>query len=295
MDTLAKAVENIEIKSFTKYQQLVRLLKEDTAEGEQFAWDPKDPSDRLVIFTESIPTLAFLEQNLPKDLKLKKDQVLILRGDMSDKELAQTVDAFNQRNHPARLLLCSDVASEGINLHHLSHRMVHFDIPWSLMVFQQRNGRIDRYGQTKQPLIRYLLTDSANEKIKGDNRILEVLIEKDAQAGKNIGDPSEFSKEEGEAITAELIERNNAAEDLDDLLADFFSVSDESGEAPVDILDAFTPTAQNLGVEEMLGNRPQIFNSDIEYATAAVNWLQEEAGVALQVSVDDDMLRLTAL
>ncbi|HUH53282.1 MAG TPA: C-terminal helicase domain-containing protein, partial [Microbacteriaceae bacterium] len=110
-------------------------------------------------------TLEFLEQHLPKDCKLKKDQVLILRGDMSDKDLANTVDTFNQRTSPARLLICSDVASEGINLHHLSHRMVHFDIPWSLMVFQQRNGRIDRYGQSRQPLIRYLLTDSDNPKI----------------------------------------------------------------------------------------------------------------------------------
>ena len=68
------------------------------------------------------------------------------------------------------------------------------------MVFQQRNGRIDRYGQSQQPLIRYLLTDSSNQKIKGDNRILEVLIEKDQQAGKNIGDPSEFNKEKGEVV-----------------------------------------------------------------------------------------------
>lgn len=294
LHTLLKAAESIDAKSFSKYQKLVELLKMDTEEGRGFDWDPKDSSDRLVIFTESIPTLEFLETHLPKDLKLKKDQVLILRGDMSDKELAQTVDAFNQKNHPARLLLCSDVASEGINLHHLSHRMVHFDIPWSLMVFQQRNGRIDRYGQTQQPLIRYLLTDSSNQKIKGDNRILEVLIEKDAQAGKNIGDPSEFNKEEGEAITAELIERDNNIDDLDDLLGDFFSGTDDGDSEPVDIVEAFTPTNESLAVDEMLGIRPQIFDNDMDYATAAVNWLQEDASVALQVSIDGDMLRLTA-
>lgn len=294
LHTLLKAAESIDAKSFSKYQKLVELLKMETEEGRSFDWDPKDPSDRLVIFTESIPTLEFLEAHLPKDLKLKKDQVLILRGDMSDKELAQTVDAFNQKNHPARLLLCSDVASEGINLHHLSHRMVHFDIPWSLMVFQQRNGRIDRYGQTQQPLIRYLLTDSMNKKIKGDNRILEVLIEKDAQAGKNIGDPSEFSKEEGEAITAELIERDDDIDDLDDWLGDFFNGTDDSGHEPVDIVEAFTPTNESISVNDMLGSRPQIFEKDIDYAAAAVNWLQEDAGVALQVSIDDDMLRLTA-
>ncbi len=294
LDTLFKAVENIDLKSFSKYQQLVRLIDNKSTEGQKFAWNPKDATDRLVVFTESIPTLEFLAEHLPKDLKLKKDQVLILRGDMSDKELAQTVDNFNQRTHPARLLICSDVASEGINLHHLSHRMVHFDIPWSLMVFQQRNGRIDRYGQDQQPLIRYLLTDSINEKVKGDNRILEVLIEKDTQAGKNIGDPSEFSKEEGEAITAALIERVSAEDDFDNLLDDFFSGADSSGNAPVDLLDAFTSTSESLSVEDMLGEHPKIFNSDIDYATAAVNWLQQDANVPLQVDIDGNTLRLTA-
>lgn len=289
LQTLTHVVKGIGPKSFSKYQQLVRLLRPETEEGKAFAWNPKDAADRLVVFTESIPTLEFLAQHLPKDLQLKKNQVLILRGDMSDKDLAATVDNFNQRTHPARLLLCSDVASEGINLHHLSHRMVHFDIPWSLMVFQQRNGRIDRYGQEQQPLIRYLLTDSHNEKIKGDNRILEVLIEKDAQAGKNIGDPSEFSKEEGEAITAELIERDSEHDDLDALLDDFFSGSDSNE----DLLGAFTPT-QPSHSEDMFGQRPHIFANDIEYATAAVNWLQQEAGVPLQADVDGDTLRLTA-
>lgn len=294
LDKLFKAVENIDLKSFSKYQQLVRLIDNESTEGQAFAWNPKDATDRLVIFTESIPTLEFLAKHLPKDLKLKKDQLLILRGDMSDKELAQTVDNFNQRTHPARLLICSDVASEGINLHHLSHRMVHFDIPWSLMVFQQRNGRIDRYGQDQQPLIRYLLTDSTNEKIKGDNRILEVLIEKDTQAGKNIGDPSEFSKEEGEAITAALIERVSEQDDFDNLLDDFFSGNDSSGNAPVDLLDAFTSKSESLSVEDMLGEHPKIFNSDIDYATAAVNWLQQDANVPLQVDIDGNTLRLTA-
>ncbi|AKX55351.1 helicase [Thiopseudomonas alkaliphila] len=295
LQTVAHAVKNINAKNFSKYQQLVALLRQDTPEGKHFAWNPQQADDRLVIFTESIPTLEFLAEHLPKDCALKKNQLLILRGDMSDKDLAATVDNFNQRTHPARLLICSDVASEGINLHHLSHRMVHFDIPWSLMVFQQRNGRIDRYGQTRQPLIRYLLTDSQNAKIKGDNRILEVLIEKDQQAGKNIGDPSEFSQTEGEALTAELIERDTQPDvDLDALLADFFSGTDEQGNTPVDSVAAFTPATGEHTLDAMLGQRPRIFNTDLEYASAAVTWLQQEGGLPLQVDIDNEGLRLTA-
>ncbi|MFX8125944.1 hypothetical protein ABTL08_19330, partial [Acinetobacter baumannii] len=81
---------------------------------------------------------------------------------------------------------------EGLNLHYQAHRLIHFDIPWSLMVFQQRNGRVDRYGQTRAPKIAYLLTEPRHERIRGDLRYLEILIDKDEQAAKNIGDPSAF-------------------------------------------------------------------------------------------------------
>ena len=59
------------------------------------------------------------------------------------------------------------------------------------MVFQQRNGRIDRYGRMREPLITYLLTESKNPRMKGDLRILELLTEKDEQVVRNIGDESQ--------------------------------------------------------------------------------------------------------
>lgn len=126
-------------------------------------------------------------------LKLKENQISILHGGLSDIEQQDAVEAFGSADSPVRLMIASDVASEGINLHHQSHRLIHFDIPWSLLTFQQRNGRVERYGQVHQPAIYYLLTDSSHEKIRGDQRILELLIERDAEVQKNIGDPSEFT------------------------------------------------------------------------------------------------------
>jgi len=135
---------------------------------------------------------------------------------MSDIDQQRIVEDFGKEEAPVRLLLASDVASEGINLHYLSHRMIHFDIPWSLMVFQQRNGRIDRYGQERIPQIVYLATQSENKKIRGDMRILELLIQKDEEAVKNIGDPAEFMGvydiEEEENITAKAIEYGQSPE-----------------------------------------------------------------------------------
>ena len=90
------------------------------------------------------------------------------------------------------------------------------------MVFQQRNGRIDRYGQENTPDIRYLITDSNNEKIKGDMRILEVLTIKEEQATKNIGDPASlmnvYDSQEEEKITAQAMSSNMSADEFDKML-----------------------------------------------------------------------------
>ena len=80
---------------------------------------------------------------------------------MTDDQVRQTVEDFGKTKSKLRLLIATDIASEGLNLHFQSHRLVHFDIPWSLMVFQQRNGRVDRYGQRQTPLIAYLFNETA--------------------------------------------------------------------------------------------------------------------------------------
>jgi superfamily II DNA or RNA helicase len=285
---LALAVQAITPDQFSKYQLLRRQLEAE------LGWRPRDPEDRLVLFTESLITLDFLAEHLPRDLGLAQNQVAVLRGDMRDKELMDTVESFNRRESPIRLLLCSDVAAEGINLHHLSHRMVHFDIPWSLMVFQQRNGRIDRYGQTRQPQIRYLLTESAHPKVRGDQRILEVLIAKDEQAGKNIGDPSEFlglyDVQAEEDKVAEAIEQEDGASDI---WRQFEALMDSQVTRSEDPLDKFTPQARPASRDEALGPLLRVFPNGLEYARSALRWFAER-GEQLDGGIEDQVFYLTA-
>jgi ERCC4-related helicase len=285
---LELALQAITPNQFSKYQLLNQQIK-------ALGWKKSDPEDRLVIFTESIPTLEFLEQHLSKDLKLGKKALAVLRGDMRDKELMETVEQFGRSESPIRLLLCSDVASEGINLHHLSHKMIHFDIPWSLMVFQQRNGRIDRYGQTRQPQIRYLLTESANTKVRGDQRILEVLINKDEQASKNIGDPSEFlglyDQQAEEEKVAEQMERQDA--DAFDLGAMFEQMMDAQASDSENPLDPFMPQTAIQSRDAVISNLRRVFPNGLEYARAALRWFAER-GEQLDAGIEDDTFWLTA-
>jgi hypothetical protein len=188
-------------------------------------------------------------------------------------------------------LIASDVASEGINLHYLSHRLIHFDIPWSLMVFQQRNGRIDRYGQEQKPQIVYLTTQSTITKIKGDMRILELLIRKDEEAAKNIGDPSAFmgvyEVETEEAITARAIEEGKTPEELEREL-----------EAKLD----FDPLALLMGDEVVRVGRqalerrncmPTLFADDYSYLQSALQFIKKQNSLQVEFCPSENRIQLT--
>ena len=187
LQDFADTLRQIDAASFSKYQRLLAHLRSKEAD-----WQANRADDRLVIFSERIETLIWLRQQLSRDLSLKDAQLALMHGGMTDTEQQELVERFGRLDDPLRVLLCSDVASEGLNLHYFCHRLVHFDLPWSLMIFQQRNGRVDRYGQKHKPQIVYLFTETQVEKIKGDLRILEILQTKDEQANKNLGDPASF-------------------------------------------------------------------------------------------------------
>ena len=187
LNELLISLERIQPEDFSRYVRLVALLK-----SKEYGWDPGKKDDRLVIFTERIATMHWIAEHLlqEKELGLLEKNIQVLHGGMSDLEQQKIVEDFGRSESPIRVLVASDVASEGLNLHYRSHRLIHFDIPWSLMIFQQRNGRIDRYGQEKEPDIRYMVIHTRNAKLEGDMRILRVLMRKENEAYHNIGDPA---------------------------------------------------------------------------------------------------------
>ena len=291
LQRLHKAVSQITPATFSKYQHLVRQLTDPQS---PFYWTGKHKTDRLVIFTERIATLEFLRTHLPKALNLKARQVQIMKGDLGDVELQTIVDDFGREESPIRLLLATDVASEGINLHYLSHRMIHFDIPWSLMVFQQRNGRIDRYGQQEAPQITYLMTASENPSIKGDMRILELLINKDDEAVRSIGDPSAFMGvydiAAEEEITARAMESGTGE-------ADFSATLEKNiakGFDPLAILQGTAPAPNAKPKQVAPSDLPSIFADDFSYVHTALQSLRREEPVHFEVDRDKRLMELTA-
>lgn len=141
-----------------------------------------------MVFAERLETLRWLHRSLPGDLGLPAEAVALMHGGLPDDEQQSVVEAFKQEQAPVRVLVTGDVASEGVNLHAQCHDLIHYDIPWSLIRIEQRNGRIDRYGQKHPPRITALLLDPSSERFAGDVRILAKLIEKENEAHTALGD-----------------------------------------------------------------------------------------------------------
>jgi len=280
-----QTLDGITPDRFSKYRRLLTSLRDPEAR-----WTGKDTKDRLVVFSERIETLKWLFAQLPGDLRLEEDAFTILEGGLSDIEQQEIVERFGQEHDSLRVLLCSDVASEGLNLHYLCHRLVHFDLPWSPMVFQQRNGRVDRFGQETTPRIDYLLTESEIETVKGDLRVIEVLVRKDEQISRNIGDPASIlrkhSIEEEEQVVADALASRMSAEQFERECIDEAAASDDDDDWETALFGTVEEAPAAVLPE------PHRFFADIyAFAKQAISRVPEAAGHR----VDDQarMLRLT--
>jgi len=180
LDRIDQQLNQISIKDSSRY----KLLKDQL---QAIGWDGKPGSPRVLVFTEYRETQDALAAALAKDFKLKyspkfeqqpKQVLATINGSCPDIHLMKTVEAFGTGSSDVRMMLATDVASEGVNLHHQCHNIIHYDLPWSIITLIQRNGRIDRFGQKENPVLRYLRVSTKDGMLKGDESIFERLIDK---------------------------------------------------------------------------------------------------------------------
>jgi ERCC4-related helicase len=201
LDMFRGQLEFVVSGELSKLRELARYL-------DSIGWDGKGEL-RVIVFSERIRTLKLLKDFLVERYKLKDSVWSLFHAGLPDTDQMQIVEDFGKQDSPVRILLATDVASEGVNLHFFCNHLVHFDIPWSLITLEQRNGRIDRYGQARPPHIVYLVTRAKTQGVRDDLRILDRLIEKEEAAYKNIGDAATIlklydSKQEEDHIEAGL-------------------------------------------------------------------------------------------
>ncbi len=188
LETLRDKVSSvIENNSDTKYSKLRDTLI-------SLGWSGKRTDDRYVIFAERIDTLHYLGDKIKNDFNLTDEAIKFFHGGLTDKEQQDIIDDFGKADSSVKLMICSDAGSQGVNLHFFCNRMFNYDIPWSLITLEQRNGRIDRYGQKKTPYIYYLVAESDIDGLKTDLHIVERLTQKEEVVYKTLGDAGSVMK-----------------------------------------------------------------------------------------------------
>ena len=209
LDRLAELNEAAKGSS-TKYDRLVAYLR-------HLGVGPASPM-RAVVFAERVATLTWLQQGLTRDFGFRAGQVGLLHGGLPDVDQQEIVESFKQTNSPIRVLVTGDVASEGVNLHQQCHELIHFDIPWSLIRIEQRNGRIDRYGQRARPQITTLLLNPGAEGFRGDVTVLSRLLEREEEAHRALGDVAglmgEYSEAREEAELTRVLARQKSFDEV---------------------------------------------------------------------------------
>jgi superfamily II DNA or RNA helicase len=148
-------------------------------------------NERVIVFTEYRDTKNWLRELL-RSAGMGADRVAELDGAMGAEARERVRLAFQKppAEHPVRILLATDAASEGIDLQDHCHRLVNYDIPFNPNKLEQRIGRIDRWGQTKVPQVRHFVGtgwDRAVGSYEADLEFLSRVATKVARMQEDLG------------------------------------------------------------------------------------------------------------
>ncbi|MFI8456854.1 SNF2-related protein [Kitasatospora sp. NPDC085464] len=276
---------------------------------------------RAVVFSERRETLDWLGAILPPLLGWKTEEsgrnaVKVLHSLVPDTEQQEYVDEFARAGSDVRLLLTGDGASEGVNLHRQCHHLIHWDLPWSLIRVEQRNGRIDRYGQQHPPEFRAMILVSGVEGALDDRDVAQRVLDREKAVHKTLGTVEAVSrehdadKEERRLMESLLAGRRpeDAVRDLEvgavldvaevpveqALMAEyddgpigmgFLDLLDAEGDVEPDGEPAEDPSAAPALVEEL-----RLFSSRREYVLTALEELEDLEPFRLKTVVDGNDL-----
>ncbi|MEU6891131.1 helicase-related protein [Streptomyces sp. NPDC046557] len=211
-----------------KLKALIKHLKALLADG----YHP-------IVFCRYIPTAEYLEAELgageTEDGKKKRSPlgantvVKAVTGTLSPQQRVQRIEELAAEagtdKAARRVLIATDCLSEGVNLQHYFDAVLHYDLAWNPTRHDQREGRVDRYGQ-KRDEVRVITLYGDDNGI--DGKVLEVLIKKHRQIKKDLGIsvsvPDELSTGVTDAIVEWLLMRGREQEDAL-FSADAFKVS----------------------------------------------------------------------
>jgi superfamily II DNA or RNA helicase len=159
-----------------------------------------------IVFCRYIPTAEYVADHLKG--KLGKHAVIrAVTGSLSPQQrlarIEELAESAGSDPEARRVLIATDCLSEGVNLQHHFDAVVHYDLAWNPTRHDQREGRVDRYGQ-KRDEVRVITLYGSDNGI--DGKVLEVLIKKHRQIRKDLGISVSVPDEASTAVTDSILE-----------------------------------------------------------------------------------------
>jgi ERCC4-related helicase len=278
-----------------RWDAFLNWLKEKLMTQEGFRED-----ERVILFTEYLDTLIYLRQRF-NQIKINEPVIQILYGDSakrrelesSHRSLRDLIKReFNTKDSPLRILLATDVASEGLNFQYYCRYIFHQDIPWNPMRLEQRNGRVDRHNQSREVKIFHHFTDQ-----QADLEFLARVVKKVNQVREDLGSVGQVFDE---AFSRQFNRKKSyiTDNDLDFRIKQVKEASSEYGdtrlkqqnEPVVDnkAFDYFTKSSEELGLN--LDNLNHLFRVALELA--GFKYEEEELGIFRLKFVPSDFQQL---
>lgn len=220
-----------------------------------------------VIFCRYIPTANYLgEQLKPIFEKDYKDiTVQVVTSEDPDELRKERIEAMGA--YKRRILIATDCLSEGINLHTWFDSVLHYDLPWNPNRLEQREGRVDRFGQTRDEVKAYLLFSQDNPV---DGVVLNVILRKVREIKKATGINVPFpedSKGVIDAITQSLLleDHNKVTFKKSDGQTEIqFEEFDTAKKIDLEVSDKFKRSAENVKASRSVFTQYGIKAEEIE-------------------------------
>lgn len=170
---LARLAEKIKGDDDTKLQKCLDIVRRLLKEG----FHP-------IIWCRYIATSDYVARELDRHLENEFPdlRVISITGSLSEDERVEKIKELSEYNR--RILVATDCLSEGINLQEYFNAVIHYDLPWNPNRLEQREGRVDRFGQ-KSKKVKAILLYGRDNPI--DGVVLDVLLRKAKKIRNELG------------------------------------------------------------------------------------------------------------
>lgn len=160
-----------------------------------------------VVFCRYIATAHYVAEHLKA--AFPKATVDAVTGELTPEERRERVDELEDAEQ--RILVATDCLSEGINLQHLFTAVVHYDLAWNPTRHEQREGRVDRFGQQADEVRCTMLYGQDNPV---DGFVLNVILKKGEAIQKELGVlvpmPEDEARINAALVKAALMKRSDS-------------------------------------------------------------------------------------